>query len=262
MAFGAVVGTGTWVPARERNPSYHLRVRGAAGGKENDRAAPVNSRSRWARSYAELGGADPLTIWAAHPNFEPLDCTQDSTTVTLGIDSPTGTQTVEGDFAVLTPPPPVLRDLVFEPALDHRVMRSFEELHAVPATRVFLEAASRFWETAGFSGSVTTDGPLGLLSHATSAQPGPRGIIDSFTYGEQARALARLSETERLIASGPGSRSSIPLGSTCRPVALRMHGAPTRGFDAISSPFSRGKYRSFSPQCERRRAESSWLETR
>lgn len=135
---------------------------------------------------------------------------QDSTTVTLGVDSPTGTQTVEGDFAVLTPPPPVLRDLVFEPALDHRVMRSFEELHAVPATRVFLEAASRFWETAGFSGSVTTDGPLGLLSHATSAQPGPRGIIDSFTYGEQARALARLSETERLDRLRAGLEELYP----------------------------------------------------
>jgi hypothetical protein len=37
VAFGALVGTGTMVPARERSPSYHLRVRGEAVGKEKDR---------------------------------------------------------------------------------------------------------------------------------------------------------------------------------------------------------------------------------
>lgn len=118
--------------------------------------------------------------------------------VTLGIDGPSGPETVQGDFAVVTPPPPVLRDVLFEPALSTRVMQSFSALRAVSGTRIFVEANSRFWESEGLSGSATTDGPLGLISHSTAALPGPRAIVDSYTYGEPARAIAALPEPERL----------------------------------------------------------------
>ena len=123
---------------------------------------------------------------------------QDDAGVRLGVDGPGGTETVEGDFVVLTPPPPVLRELDFEPALDPRVMRSFDELHAVHATRVFAEARSRFWEAEGLSGGATTDGPLELLMHATASRPGERGILESYTYGERAQAMAALPGSERL----------------------------------------------------------------
>lgn len=142
---------------------------------------------------------------------------QGPTGVSLGVEGPDGFETVEGDFAILTPPPPVLRDLVFEPGLDARVMRSFQELHPVPATRVFVEAESRFWESGGFSGSVTTDGPVGLLSHATGGQPGPRGVLDSYTYGDEARVMANLSESDRLNRLRSAIESVYPGGTDLSP---------------------------------------------
>ena len=138
---------------------------------------------------------------------------QDGDGVRLGVDGPAGQETVEGDFVVVTPPPPVLRSVEFQPALDARVMRSFEALHPIPTTRVFAETNSRFWESAGLSGGATTDGPLGLLFDATPPDSGSRGILESFTNGEAARALSELPDGERLDRLRSGAAELYPDGT-------------------------------------------------
>lgn len=155
--------------------------------------------------YQVAGGNDRLCVELAgrlQPGVEyeraVRSVRQDSDGVRLTVDGPGGQEAVEGDFAVVTPPPPVLRSMDFEPSLGTRVMRSFEELHPVPATRVFAETNSRFWESEGLSGGATTDGPLGLLFNATPSGAGRRGIVESYTYGEAARVMAGLSDAERL----------------------------------------------------------------
>ena len=135
---------------------------------------------------------------------------QDSAGVWLAVEGSNGVETIEGDFVVLTPPPPVLRDLIFEPALDPTVMRSLGEIHPVPATRVFVEARSRFWEPLGFNGSAGTDGPLGSISHSTAGQAGQGGILNSFTYGQRARSMAARPPEERLGLLREGLETLYP----------------------------------------------------
>lgn len=170
--------------------------------------------------YQIAGGNDRLCVELAdrlQPRVEygraVRSVRQDREGVRVGVDGPGGQETVEGDFVVVTPPPPVLRSLEFEPALDARVMRSFEELHPVPATRVFAETNSRFWESAGLSGGATTDGPLGLLFDSTPPASGSRGILESYTYGEAARRMSELSDRERLVRVRSGVAELYPGGT-------------------------------------------------
>lgn len=123
---------------------------------------------------------------------------QSDTAVEVVIEAGGTRDVVSGDYVVVTPPPAVLRAIDFLPALAPVRARAILEIAGTDVTRVYLQTRSRFWEPQGLDGTAITDLPIGGVFHSTSNQGGERGILESFTYGGQARAMAALGGQERL----------------------------------------------------------------
>lgn len=118
--------------------------------------------------------------------------------VSLRIQNTTGQTRVQGDFAVLTPPPPVLKDISFQPALPEATMAALNAAEPQPVTMTYAQTGSRFWLDMNLDGSAITDLPVGQILHATGQQQqAEKGILSSMTYGNQARAMASLSAAAR-----------------------------------------------------------------
>ncbi|MCA1849680.1 MAG: FAD-dependent oxidoreductase, partial [Acidobacteria bacterium] len=64
--------------------------------------------------------------------------------------------------------------------------------------RVYLQSRREFWTGEGLGVSAYTDLPVMALVNSTLNQRGTRGILESYTAGERARALAGMKEGERL----------------------------------------------------------------
>lgn len=123
---------------------------------------------------------------------------QSDTAVEVVMEAGGARDVVRGDYVVVTPPPAVLRTIEFVPALSSVRARAIREIAGTDVTRVFLQTRSRFWESQGLDGTAITDLPIGGVFHSTSNQDGEHGILESFTYGRRARAMAALSERERM----------------------------------------------------------------
>ena len=131
---------------------------------------------------------------------------QDEVGVRITLDRSGGSEVVEGDFLVLTPPPPVLQRLDLSNALSAEQRRALRELGVIRATQVFTQTPTRWWESEGLSGAGVSDAGLGMLAHATARQPGPRGVLSSYTVLDDADAMAARSPEERLRFTRQGMR--------------------------------------------------------
>jgi monoamine oxidase len=126
---------------------------------------------------------------------------QDGNGVRITIEQRGTRQEISGDYAIVTVPPQVLSRIAFEPALSPLRARAFREVRGTDVTRVFVQTRTRFWEEQGLEGSAVTDLPIGAVYHSSVAQPGPRGILESYSCGERARVMARLSDEQQLSAT-------------------------------------------------------------
>ena len=65
--------------------------------------------------------------------------------------------------------------------------------------KIAMQFRRRFWDQPNSIGQrVFTDTPLRRVYHFSIDQPGPRGIILSFTSGKDAVRLGRMSEQKRM----------------------------------------------------------------
>ncbi len=116
------------------------------------------------------------------------------------IEDRSGRHEVTGDYVVCTLPFAVLRHLNFTPALPAKRQRALREIESTSVTRVYLQCRERFWEAEGLSGMAFTDLPIMSVFHPTQGQPGPRGILESYSAGAHARRFAVMNPNERLDA--------------------------------------------------------------
>ena len=93
----------------------------------------------------------------------------------------------------------VLRDIEVTPSFSPAKTKCIATLAYGHVMKLAMQYQRRFWdEPASLGQRVFTDTLLRRLYHFSIDQPGPRGILMSFTSGADAEALGRMSEAERV----------------------------------------------------------------
>ncbi len=128
---------------------------------------------------------------------------------------------ISADYLICAIPFSVLRQIEVTPRFSADKRRAIEELPYISVTRVFLQSRSRFWVQEGLGGFAATDLPILNTGHVTLAQPGTRGILESFTTGPRAREVSAMKESERVDFTleqmekvYPGMRENFEGGSS------------------------------------------------
>jgi monoamine oxidase len=113
-------------------------------------------------------------------------------------------------FAV---PAGTMRQIEVRPSLSAEKQRAFDRLSYYPGVRFLLQTRTRFWQTAGLSGSARTDRATETWD-STFDQPASRGILGASTAGDQEATLALGID---LVADAlPGIRSEFEKGTVYR----------------------------------------------
>ncbi len=103
---------------------------------------------------------------------------------------------------VIAMPFKVLRDTVIEPEFSAGKMKCIRELSYGHVMKIAMQFSRRFWDEPGSLGQrIFTDTPLRRVYHHSIDQPGPRGIVLSFTSGADAEELGNLSPSGRMEAA-------------------------------------------------------------
>jgi monoamine oxidase len=162
-----------------------------------------------------------------------------TSSVRVSVKGASGVHEVEADRLICAVPFTTLRDVIITPAFSPLKQQAIAEALSTSVTRTFLQCRTRFWSADGLSGDALTDLPVAWLSHVTSDQPGPRGIIESYAGGANARRLAAMPLAERLAFVVDQSRAIFP-------------GLPAQfeGGTSVSwsdDPWSKGAYSWFKP---------------
>ncbi|MET9863815.1 FAD-dependent oxidoreductase [Streptomyces smyrnaeus] len=106
-------------------------------------------------------------------------------------------QTLAADHVVMTVPFSAIRHVDFSDAgLSEAKQDAMRRLRYSSIVRVYLQMRRKFWHEANLSYS--TDLPIRWVRDATPHLPGPRKIIECMMTGRRARAVAAMTEEERL----------------------------------------------------------------
>ena len=100
---------------------------------------------------------------------------------------------LRGDHLICTVPLPVIDKIVFDPVLSEAKRAAFEATSYQDVTRVYVQYAERVWEDHGLNGwGLSFVGGFSEFWHPTWNQEGPRGILMSYLFADQARAVAAM----------------------------------------------------------------------
>ena len=129
----------------------------------------------------------------------------------------------------------VLRDIAVTPLFSPAKTKCIATLAYGHVMKLAMQYERRFWdEPASLGQRVFTDTMLRRVYHFSIDQPGPRGILMSFTSGADAEALGRMSEAERL-------RTALQEATKIWPEAPRhFEGGATKYWN--EDPWIRGSY--------------------
>ena len=106
---------------------------------------------------------------------------------------------IKGDRCVITMPVSMLRRTAIEPYFSDDKMHCIREQSYGHVMKIAMQFKRRIWDEPGSIGQrVFTDTPLRRVYHHSIDQPGPRGILLSFTSGADAMKLGRMPENRRL----------------------------------------------------------------
>ena len=109
---------------------------------------------------------------------------------------------LEADAVVCAVPLSVLGKIEFTPPLSAGKCRAASELKYASVSRIYLQSRTRVWEKYHPTARTTTDNPRVVFEDHTDTQTGQkRGIVESHTFGAEARQIAALTEKERLGVS-------------------------------------------------------------
>lgn len=237
------------IPPHFRHPHAH---RVLTGGDP----APASGQDEGPQTFAVEGGTDRLPLAFADRLGDrvryqwPVGRIEHGS-ASVGVVSDSG-QRETGDYLICTIPFSVLRDVEVDPPFSAGKQEAIRELRHTSVCRVFVPVPGRTWTspqpfegaTALPVGSGNTALPCMWLHDATATQPGPEGIIESYTAGEAARLVGALPEAGR-VAFVAGALAAVYPGL----------GPPLAGgasADWSSDPWARGGYCWFAPgQMER-----------
>ena len=100
---------------------------------------------------------------------------------------------------VLAIPASILRTINIEPGFSSKKTYCIQKQDYGHVMKIAMQYRKRFWDGKNSIGQrVFTDTPLRRIYHFSIDQPGPRGILLTFTSGEDAKKLGRLNEEKRM----------------------------------------------------------------
>ncbi|HEY0375744.1 MAG TPA: FAD-dependent oxidoreductase [Pyrinomonadaceae bacterium] len=105
---------------------------------------------------------------------------------------------VVGDYVVCALPFSVLERVAVSPQFSEGKRRAIRELPYTSASRVYLQSRREFWTGEGLGVSAYTDLPVMAIVNSTLNQAGARGVLETYTAGEQSRRVTAMKETERI----------------------------------------------------------------
>lgn len=159
------------------------------------------------------------------------------------------------DYVISAVPATMLRTIKTVPDFSAKKRQGIRDLAYSSVSRVYLQSRKRVWQKYHPTAVVHTDSPRMIVEEHTAAQPGPRGIIESHTFGVEARAVAASPESDRIRAAVrlaealfPGMEKEVEGGTTvCWDEDLWARGAyadwrpgrMTAHFESIRSPEGR-----------------------
>jgi monoamine oxidase len=108
-------------------------------------------------------------------------------------------QTITGDYLICAIPFSVLRHVEISPRFSPGKQQAIERLPYFSAARVSIQSRKKFWLEQGLNGNADTDmGTIINIHDMTTHQPGPRGILHSYSGGLYARRITGMKENERI----------------------------------------------------------------
>ncbi|HEX8890032.1 MAG TPA: FAD-dependent oxidoreductase [Pyrinomonadaceae bacterium] len=123
---------------------------------------------------------------------------QDAREVKVTYSQAGATETLSTDYLICAIPFSILKEIEVAPDFSAEKRRAIRELPYTSATRVYVQSRSKYWTSAGLGVSAYTDLPVMAIVNSTLNQTGARGILESYMAGENARRVARMTESERL----------------------------------------------------------------
>ena len=140
--------------------------------------------------------------------------------VTVTCQTPSGLERLTAEYLISAMPFSTLREVAIRPPLSASKMDAIESLPHTSVCRVYQPVADKSWPLSDGAAPPTpvpvdtanTDLPCQWLHDPTIAQPGTAGIIESYTTGARARAMAALPEDRRQGVVAEQIRQVFPGG--------------------------------------------------
>jgi Monoamine oxidase len=102
------------------------------------------------------------------------------------------------DFLIIAIPFSVLRRMELSPHFSKEKQEVIEQLPYYSVARVNLQSRQKFWIEQGLTGDAVGDLAIGSVRDITFGQPGPRGILQNYADGPQARRICAMNEQDRI----------------------------------------------------------------
>ena len=123
----------------------------------------------------------------------------DSNGVTVTVNENQKPIQISAKKCVLAIPTTILKNININPGFSPEKMKCIKDQQYGHAMKIAMQYKERFWGNKKSIGQrVFTDTPLRRVYHFSIDQPGPRGILLSFTSGEDAIKLGKLDNSKRL----------------------------------------------------------------
>jgi monoamine oxidase len=126
---------------------------------------------------------------------------QDESGVTVYVRRGAVTEALQGDFAIVTIPLPVLRHIEVLTPFSRTKQRAIRSVHYEAATKIFFEMRERFWETREgiWGGASVTDLAIRNIYYPEHGRDTGRGVLlASYSHGQDAHRWGALTPEARL----------------------------------------------------------------
>jgi monoamine oxidase len=169
-------------------------------------------REDFGRNFEDMqeivGGSDhlPNAFYHAIPErirfgAEVQAIDQDADGVTVHYKTEAGRYSVAGDYAIVTLPFSVLRQVEVMTPFSREKQRAIRQLNYAASTKILFQVSERIWETEdGIEGGATvTDLPIRRINYPTPDATTPRGmLLASYTWDQDAARWGAMDEETRL----------------------------------------------------------------
>jgi monoamine oxidase len=155
-----------------------------------------------------VGGSDnlPNAFYHAMPErirfgAEVHAIDQDADGVTVHFKTEAGRYSERGDYAIVTLPFTVLRQVEILTPFSREKQRAIRQLNYAASTKILFQVRERIWETEDgiLGGATVTDLPIRRINYPTPDPTNPRGVLlASYTWDQDAARWGAMDEETRL----------------------------------------------------------------